>query len=412
MKSLILGPTSPAWAVISQGANSLSNILLAIVVARMVSPAEFGSWSVAYAAFSVSYAVLRALCSTPILIARDDDDHHSLKDGTPALGILAGLALALCMTPALLVPGLWQPLWPFLVVIPFLGTIDSIRSLAYRSRKNHIAGLVDCLWLVLQLLLFIVVSFANTSAIESYTLVWGASGLAAMSLGWLLLGVRPNMLATIKAWNQLRDQAAPLTLDQLLISARTQATPVILALVAGYAATGALRAGLTLMGLINALIIGLTPLATIWAVRQRTLGVSMLTLLSQWSLAVALIALINGALLLALPDAWGTTLLGDNWTGAESVLLPLVLHSLLRGPISGASIILKAERRMRDMLRLRARIEPVALIVPTAGALIAGATGAAWGYAVGALASAAQSWYALSSYKSNPDNSTRDQPSE
>lgn len=397
----ILEGGSPAWAIVSQGTNSLSNILLAIFVARAVSPEQFGSWSVAYAAFTVSYAILRALCSTPILTAREADDLASLRDGVPLIGVSAGTALAACMAPALLVPSLFQSMWPFLVIIPFIGGIDTVRSLAYRVGKNHVAALTDGIWLILQCSLFVLASIRDSTGVTSYTLAWGISGLVAAVSGWLLLGVRPSPLASLAAWRQVRAQAGPLAIDQLLISVRTQATPVVLALVAGYAATGALRAGMTLMGVLNALIVGLTPLATIYAVRRLSAGTSPSALLRNWSLAILAIGLLNAALLLSLPDAWGVALLGENWQGASSVLLPLALHGLLRGPISGAPIILKSQRRMRDLLRLRARVEPVALATPVAGAIFGGATGAAWGYVAGAIVTAIQSLLVLTTRR-NP----------
>jgi len=174
--------------------------------------------------------------------------------------------------------------------------------------------------------------------------------------------------------------------DAAIASATTQSLPVIVAATAGLAAAGSLRGALTLMGGINILVTGLTPVATMSARREHERTGSFCRFLWGWSAIVLVASSINGSMILAIPDSLGQHLLGSTWLAASALMLPLIFQSMILGPLTAIPVALRATDRVGQALRLRIWATVPALVFPWGGAIVFGLQGAVWGILASSVA--------------------------
>ena len=83
--------------------------------------------------------------------------------------------------------------------------------------------------------------------------------------------------------------------------------------------------------------------------------------------------------LMLIPDAWGEALLGDTWAGAQAVLLPIALTSVVSCGKLGPSIIVYGLGHASRTFRLNVVLASSAAAFMLAGALLGGVEGLAWG---------------------------------
>ena len=386
------GQASPTWGVVSQVLNSAGNMSVAVLVARATTPKEYGAWSIAYLAFVIATGLNRAAAATPILLTRSSVAPQRDVRGAIGLSLSIGVvSAALLMGTAAVVPGLAAHAAPVAAMLPLALPLDTARSVYFQRRHNRSAAGLDLLWLLVQLAASGALIGVGAHGSVPFTLAWGLAAGPPLVLAVARARILPRYRDTLSFLRRKRTDMGRLAAEQVLMSLRVQATPVVVAAAAGYAAAGNLRAGLTLMGGISALLLGLTPVGTVSMVRHLAEGAKGSALVARWTTAVAAIALVHGLALLAIPDSLGVKIMGSNWAGARSVMVPLVIHSLLRGPISGVPMMLRAQGRIDLALRLRVRAEPTALAFPVTGALLWGTTGAVWGFVAGGAVTALQS---------------------
>ena len=88
-----------------------------------------------------------------------------------------------------------------------------------------------------------------------------------------------------------------------------------------------------------------------------------------------------GALFLLAPESVGRALLGDTWAGTSASCWPMILGQLGGNLAHGASAALIGMDRAKVSLSLQAVFAPLTLVGGVGGVLLAGAEGAAWGFA-------------------------------
>ncbi|WP_036491253.1 hypothetical protein [Nocardioides sp. CF8] len=372
----------------SQAANSGGNLLLAVFVARQVTPTEFGAWSIGYAAYMMALAVVRSLSCTPLLLGRHESPEALRKASSGAVGLALCLGLAMSVVVGALgwaAVDLRGALIPFALCMPLLLAQDVLRHFGFAGSRPSIPAALDVSWVALQCAAFVALTLVGANSMGIATVVWAISALPAV----LWLSIRshfvPRRDAIASFWRETRADGVKLLADSALASAVTQALPVLVAASAGLAAAGALRGGFTLMGGINVLVAGLTPIATLAARRQQDASGDVHRFLWSWSAVLFVVSVFNGALLLALPESLGRELLGSTWETASLLILPLALHSMLRGPFTGVPIALRASDRVGAALRLRVWTTLPSVVLPWTGALVFGLHGAVWGIVLSAV---------------------------
>lgn len=390
------------WSALDQGLSSASNLLLAVVVARYATIAEFGAYGIAFALYLVFLGALRALFGEPTLLrlqewATEGVDGlevgsvlgGSVLGGVGAGTLMAGFGLAMGgdLGPALAVTGL---------LLPGLGLLEMLRFHAFAEGRPRRAACLDGSWLIAQASGFAVLLWAGWTQYWALLLAWGAAGV----LSALALVARRRMtvsLLTVRSWlSRNRDLSGNFLAEYVTLAASQQGIVFLTAAFAGLAGTGAIRAVQTIMGPVN-ILTGSAHLVLLPAARRlasedppRLIRFALLT-----GAGLASVAVVGGAAMWLLPVEIGESLLGESWA-AGAALVPLFAAIVAVNGLSyGATSGLRALLRTRLSLGIRLATTPVVLVAVGIGAYEQGARGALMGLLAAVLLQSATWWICL-----------------
>ena len=374
-----------SWNLVDQMLSAGTNAVLSFVVAREVDAAGFGAFAVAFGVFSVAIGVERALVGQPWSIRHSAASPDEWRDAVGAgLGTVlaltvpaglvvaaAGLAVGGTLGPALLAVGL---------LLPGLIGQDACRLAFFASARPHLAAANDALWAVLQFGAIAVVVGAGASSAWALTACWGGAAVVCTLVGVAQLGVLPRPARTLAWLRRTWGLAGYLLAEYFLGSGLFQGAIVALGALLGVSDVGSLRAAQVLVGPLGVLAMAMFTFG-LPEVSRRT-GLSA-RVRSRIAYAVGggmagLSLAYTGAMLL-LPDSAGRFLLGDTWTGASDVLLPIALGSSAAGACLGPAIVIYAAGLARRTFRLHCVEAPLLVGCMFAGAWLGGTQGAAWG---------------------------------
>lgn len=383
-------------SLVSQAFNSVTNLVLAVLVARASTPSEYGVWAIGYAIYVLALQVQRAVVSTPILLI-PVEEQPTVGMRNPVLGASLGAGVIFSLTAVAIIPfvdGSHSVLIVFAALIPLLLIQDAIRHLAFRDRRGIEAAGVDLLWVVLQLVGFTWLLAAGEATGFAVTLVWAGSAAASALVWWAWRRVPLTVTATRQFLRDNRSASTKLLVESLLGTGVLQLLPMLLAVTAGLVVAGGMRASQTVFGPITFVIMGITPLMTTAVVgrvaREQRYGHLL------WALTgTVAAAAVGGLVILELVPGVGRALVGDSWALVAGILLPATIVAGLRGIIAGVPIVLRAQHRLNETITLRIRTAAPALALPVAGAYLAGLEGAAWGAAAATAVNALQSLRSL-----------------
>ena len=113
------------WSLGDQAVSSLTNVALTIMVARSVSAAEFGTFSLLLAMYLVCVTVVRGLTSEPLLVRFSAAERTTLSRAvsqSSGATVVAALLLTLVLTAVVLATGLV----PELPALIFLATLPGL----------------------------------------------------------------------------------------------------------------------------------------------------------------------------------------------------------------------------------------------------------------------------------------------
>jgi O-antigen/teichoic acid export membrane protein len=386
------------WAVIDQGFVSLANFGLGVIVARLVSPTEFGAFGVAFAIYLVALNVSRGFATQPLTIRFAGREPAEFRRGVgEATGVAFGvgvLGAAVCLAIAALLGGvLGVALAALSVSLPGLLVQDAWRFVLFTSRRGRVAIVNDLVATLVMATLIALVVLLGAVSVFTIMVCWGAGGTAAAMVGILQTGVRPLPNRAIGWWREHIDITPRFLGSELIQMGGAQLVLFALGALIGLAAVGSVRGAQLLLGPIYVLSIGV-HLSMIPEAARMTGSIARLrriVVLSSTALTVAGTGW--GLALLLLPDSIGRQLLGESWPGARSVLLPIALSIIIplatAGPRIGLGALQEATRT------LRAGLVQFALVIVggVSGAVIDGTVGAAWGLAIGMCLAGIAWWF-------------------
>ena len=374
-----------SWNLVDQMLSAGTNAVLAFVVARAVDARGFGAFAVAFGVFSVAIGVERALVGQPWSIrhsaASPDDWRGAVAAGlgtvvaitVPAGLVVAGTGLALGGTlgPTLVAVGL---------LLPGLILQDACRLAFFAAARPHLAALNDALWAVLQFGAIAAIVAAGASSAWTLTAAWGGAALVCAVVGVAQLGVLPRP-GRAAAWVRGTWGLAGFLLAEYFLGAGLfQGAIVALGALLGVSDVGSLRAAQVLVGPLGVLAMAMFTFGLPEMSRRATLPVRQRTRIAYLvGGAMAAVSLAYTAVMVLLPDPAGRWLLGDTWTGASGVLLPIALGSTAAGAALGPAIVIYAAGLARTTFRLHCVEAPLLVGCMFAGAWLGGTEGAAWG---------------------------------
>lgn len=380
-----------SWNLIDQVLSAASNFLLAFLVARRVSADAFGAFAIAFLIFTVAIGVQRALIGQPMNIRHSVDDGDTMRRSAAAASGTA-LSLGAAVGVLSLVSGLFlpSPLGPCLIAVgvtmPGLVLQDAYRLIFFAGRRPRAATAIDALWIFLQIVAFVPLVMAGTASSPSYVLAWGAAATLSCVLGAALLGVLPQCGQTVR-W--LRANAALsgyLLAEYVLGAGAYQGGLLLIGGLVGLQDVGSLRAAQVLLGPLGIVATAAFTFLLPEVARRTTMASS-----SRMSVAIATsgfmlaVSIVYGGALLLMPDAIGVRLLGDTWSGARSVLLPMVVGATATACCLGPGIVIYALGRARVAFVMHMLEAPMLIALIIWGTSLAGARGAAWGMAINFL---------------------------
>jgi hypothetical protein len=374
-----------SWGFADQGASSLSNFLLGLVVASAVDPTTFGAFSIAYATYIIAVGVSRGAVAQPLVVRYSAVDPGSWRDGVAratgcafVIGLVVG---AMCLVLGTAIGGVvGAALQALALIMPGLLVQDTWRFAFFAAARGRAAFVNDAAWLAVQIPALALVVVVGKDVVPAAVLAWGGAGTAAALLGSVQarLAVRPAGTARwLREHRYLLLRYVPEVMASLSSS---QLSVFAVGALAGLVTLGQLRAGQLLLGPLLTLLLGIQLVAVPEAVRALTTSVGRLHLLCVGSgLAMASVSVVWGALLAVVPREIGESVLKANWVPAHEVILPLAL-GLAAGDISlGAMIGLRAYAAATRSLRATSLTSAVSFTAAVGGAVLGGGVGAAWG---------------------------------
>lgn len=390
--------TRLAWTSADQVVSSATNAALSFLVAREVSPSQFGAFAFAFVAFMYAVGVSRALVSDPLIVrfsgVKRSRQKRAIADSAGS-AVLVGLAAgAISAALGLMVGDLTGKLLVVLgLLLPGLLLQDHWRQAFFASGRPRSAFVNDALWAVLQLGGVVALIQNDSGGTVAYLAVWGLSACLAAVIGMWQADVLPRVTAGVAWIRDHRDIGLRFTWGFLINQGAFNTAFVIVGGIAGIAAVGAMRAAQVLMGPIRVIFSSIGSFALPLLSRRASGGEPVTRQALAVSASAATVTLAWTGLLLLMSDGVGETLLGATWESAQQVISIFGLQLTAIGVSLGAAMGLKSMAKARLTLRLAIVQAPLALGLGAAGAAWSGAVGAVIGLFITQTIGAAYSWW-------------------
>lgn len=379
--------------------SSASNVLVLIWAAHVLSPADFGRFSLAFLVWVfVQTGIVRSLVSATVMVHPEDADQRpgDVVGAAVWLSIVAG---ALC---ALLGGAGWylgNPIGPPLVLIgalmPLLGVQDVGRYIGIAQSKPGYAVVLDTVWLVLLGGAFVVLTVLDLSSLMWLVGAWAATGAASSLWVFVQQGV-PRARELSLDWLRARWHFS----WRSLVASSSSATVALVgssltAVVAGPVAVAAIRAALLLERPSTTVQTAVATSAATDIAREESDDAALMRHQRRTMVVSAVVAVINMVALLIIPDSVGRLLLGHVWHVVEPLLLVVGFHVGALAAQSGVRAALMGRREIQVVMVVDILGTVLSIAGLVIGAAIAGAKGGMWGAVIGQLITAAVWWIVL-----------------
>src|SRR3954453_11878485 len=376
-----------------------TNLALTVLVARSVSPRDFGIFSTLLACYVLSLALVRGMTSDPLVTrysAAPTPEVRAATRGSSAATIVMAVGLSVCAVAVVpvLSGSLRSSTLAFAVVLPGVLLQDHLRFVFFAEGRPAQALVNDVLWAVAQVAGIIAVTAQGDAPVAVLVLVWGAAGTLAGVVALLQGRIGPSFRRVGWWLREHRDLWRYYVLDNSVMQATNLIVLVVVGAAANLAAAGSIRAAVAVFGPLTILSLGARAGAVPELARlaARNLSVMRLyALLMGVALALATAAWGMGALLL--PLGAGRSLFGDTWILARPILVFTAIDATAALFVVGPYAGMRALGAGRLGLHARTGLRAVRLWVASTGALLGGAHGAALGFALVAPVQMGVCWW-------------------
>lgn len=394
-----LGGTA-AWTLIDQAISSLTNVALSIVVARAVSPTEFGGFSVAFIAFTFTIGLLRAIVCEPYVITISSlsprQRRRAASDATGSAIALGAVGSLVCLAAApLLSEEAAASLLGLALTLPGILLQDTLRFMFFADRSPQRAAFIDAVWGAGQLAAVGWLIWSGRGDLFTLVLAWGAAAALAGLVGTVMTRTLPRPDRVFSWWRTQHALSSRLAIDYVVQMGLVNLTYFAVGWLLGLRALGAIRGAQTLLGPLQLLTSGITAFALPLFSRMAGRGLPVLRPSLAVTLASGMVAAGWSIVLLVLPENLGAALLGETWAVAEEVLLPMCLLYVAIALGTGGLIGLKSMARSDTVLRITLVYAPLFLVLGVIGALTFGVAGGAAGMAIAQTIGTAFTWWGL-----------------
>jgi hypothetical protein len=386
---------------VAQAVSSLSNVVVALLVAQRVSSHAFGAFAVMVTTYTVAVGLARAFLGEPLLALGSAGNAAGLRGLVGAalgVGVLAGVAVGL---GSLLAGGDVQRRMLVLlaVALPLLVLQDCLRYLHFSARNPLRALGLDVVWLFGAVAT--VSALGHDADVAEYALVWLGAGAFSGLVGWVLVGapLPGQVRRTLHALSGLGRRYAV----EFATAGLVAALPVYaIAVGASTAEAGGFRAATTLLGPANVAFAAVATYYVPLVHRQGLTPQDVLAGARRMALTVGTAVAMWATLLWTMPEAWLRALVGDSAAGARECLPALGFGATLLAVAGGAVVGHRALRAAPTSMRLRLQMAPLGLALPFVGVAVYGLTGVLWSVVAFALVSVVAWWASLARLARRP----------
>ena len=393
------GPRKPrteiAWGIVDQGLSSATNLGMSILAGWILGPAGLGVIFLGFSTYLFALSFVRALITEPFVVATSAFGRAEREVATRACLILVIWA-AVAISALMAVVGLLvaDPLGRSLLVFaPWVGVAlvqDQWRSVLFRDQRGASAALNDGVWAAGMIAML---PFAWAFPYDwTIAAIWGVgAGVAALVGAWQVR-LRPSGLADATRWwkRELRRLGSWFAIENIILTAGSQATVILLAAALGASDLGGIRA-------VEVLFAPMTLVGEAFAfpgvpILSRALASSLADARRwAWQLGLGAMALVGLYLGIVGPLSAQalSRVFGPEFAMFTSLVLPIALAQLLRAASTGYSVLLKADRRVHAIVVCRAVTTVVVLVLAPLFAYRYGVLGAVWGLALGSAVGSA-----------------------
>jgi Na+-driven multidrug efflux pump len=381
--------------IIDQGASSLSNFALSIVVAHYSGARELGIFALLTTSYILTQGLVRSFSSDCLLTRAETDDRVMLKyEGG---GYLTAFVISTCLSIALLAAcGLMNesfalPFAIFALSFPLMALQDFSRFIGISRHDPAYSIRLDVAWLVL-----FVVGFVGLRSANLVSLPWllGAWTVAGALVGFTTL--RSHLVVhgakrLLAFWIQSERAVGIRFAGQfMLVSSWTYFIFYLLVFVISIEAVGMIKLAQLALGPVVVLAAGVQ--AALISLTSKTFRIDRRKATSFLLVSGTVMALATAlwtALIYVIPVHVMTSVLGPTWPQARQVVPFMGLSFVLAGWSGAANAGLRALRAAKENLNLAVVMLPFLFVPCVGGAALWGARG----FAIGL--SAAQGVYAL-----------------
>lgn len=395
---MLRAATSATWlpravVLVDQGLSSISNLLAVVLVARVLSPADFGYFALGYAVLTLMLGLSRAYFGSRISLAPDQQSARQLT-GALVAGMLVVSPLVVVVV-LLLSSAATRGQAPLITLIvacatPIVCIQDVLRFGAAAGGRPWAALLSDAVWIcAMALPLLAGVRLAATAVLT----LWACAAAVAAVVALVAFGERPQLHAGLRELRRREDVGGSLTLGAVATTCATFVVLLVVSRLLGPVAVGSLRGASTAMGPVNVLLaftaLGITPVL----VRRPRAGDRRFCA----SVAAVTVTLVLawGMVLLLLPDSMGEALFGSSWSGINSVLGWTVTEYVWIAVSAAAVLGLKVRQRAGALIWSRMVVASTTVVAGTTAAALSQTTAVAAALAFSGLVAAGAGWFLL-----------------
>ncbi len=391
------GRSRMLWTFADQALSSLTNFALAIVVARTVTPHDFGAFSLGLLTFGFAIGLTRAIVGEPFVVrfsaASETERRRGAANASGAALSLGVLASVVCLVVATVIGGVTGSAFMALAItFPGLLLQDTWRHIFFATGRPAAATINDLVWTVLQFALLGLLLTGDGGSIFLITLAWGVSAVAAAIVGWLQTGIAPSLLATVSWLRETKDISVQLGLGFSLSMGAVNLVTYVIGGIVGIASVGAMRAAQVVLGPLNLVFAGFDSFILPVMSRAAAAGDRLARLAMFSSAALGSVAAVWVAILVLLPDRLGRMILDLNWEGADRLMLPSGLVLISGALVLGASTSLVALSRADLILTVTCVQAPLMLGLGVLGAWHGGVVAAIYGLVIAQTIGLALCW--------------------
>ena len=381
-----------SWGVADQAMGALTNVLLALYIARTLGAEQFGAFSLAYVTYGLAINASRGLSADPLLI-RFSGTHlptwRRAAAGCTGTALLVGLVGGACALAAgSLVGGTTGLAFVALgLTLPGLMVQDSWRYSFFALGRGYLAFINDTVWAVVQIPVLVFLKVSGHANVFWCTLAWGMAAGVAAAIGPLQARVVPDLAGAAKWLSRHRDLGPRYLVENTGGNAADTLRSYTVSSILGVAAIGYIQAAGTLMGPFKIIMFGISLVTIPEGARLLRRSPRHLPLFcAAVSIALTLLALAWGAVLLvALPRGLGHLMLGSIWRPTYPLVLPATLSVTSMcantGALVGLHTLGAARRSMRAVIFTAVLVVACALVGAMTGGTLDSmryAAAAAW----------------------------------